>query len=102
MNVVYKGFDIRVVREMSMGAGMHLYFTVIRKSDGYIVEDAFTEGSDTVREYIGYMKERVDGFLADPSEDVLQRKGEDDDAYAKRIFEHKLENERTIAGKIRG
>jgi len=95
MNVAYRGFDIRVVREMSMGAGMHLYFFVVRKSDGWILEDGFTEGSDTVRDYVGYMKDRVNGFIADPTEEILQRDNEEDEAYAKRIVEHRLQNSKT-------
>ena len=56
----YKGYEIEVKREMSMGGDEFLYFTITRESDGYLCEGDFTDEEATVREFIGYMKERID------------------------------------------
>lgn len=60
MKVEYKGYEIEVVRERCLGGWDMLYYRIFRISDGYCCVDNFTTGSDTVREYIGYMKERID------------------------------------------
>jgi len=65
MKVNYRGFEIDVKRERALGGWDNLYFSIIRLSDGYIMEDSFTTGDDTVREYIGYMKERIDAEIAE-------------------------------------
>jgi len=95
MNLLYRGFDIRVVREVCMAGYELLYFSVYRKSDGWEFIASYTEGSDTVRAYVGYMKERVDHFLANPEEDELQDDGETDEEYTKRILKHRVENAKT-------
>jgi len=64
MKVIYRGFEIDVRRERALGGWDNLYFSIIRLSDGYILEDSFTTGEDTVRDYIGYMKERIDAEVA--------------------------------------
>jgi hypothetical protein len=68
VKVSYRGFEIEVYREESMGAGPHLYYSIFRESDQYECTSGFSMGSDTIRDYIGYMKERVDAELlsADP------------------------------------
>lgn len=95
MKVNYRGFEIDAHREKCMAGYPLLYFYVMRKSDGFFVEDAFTEGSDTVRDYIGYMKDRVDGFIADPKEEVLESNWDTDEDYEAKIAEHRAENEKT-------
>lgn len=95
MEIVYKGFDICVSREKCLAGYKLLYFSVFRKSDGYELISSYTEGSDTVREYIGYMKDRVDGFLDDPRGEVLQDAHEDEEEYAENIKSHIWENEKT-------
>jgi hypothetical protein len=66
MKTIYKGHEIDVRRERSMGGDELLYYSVFRLSDGYECVSSFTTGGDTVKEYIGYMKERIDAELADP------------------------------------
>jgi len=65
MKASYRGYDIDVHRERSMGGDVLLYYSIFRQSDGYEATSGFSTGSDTVREFIGYMKERVDAELAE-------------------------------------
>lgn len=101
MTINYRGFDIQVVREKCMAGYPLLYFSVYRKSDGWEFICSFTEGSDTVRDYIRYMKERVDGLLKDPSEEILQEAGQSDADYQAILREHRVENARTESGFAR-
>ena len=68
MKVIYKGFEIEVKREQALGGWDNLYFSVFRLSDSWCFEDSFTEGSDTVKDYIGYMKKRIDDYLENPKD----------------------------------
>jgi len=61
---VYRGHEIDVRRERSLGGDMLLYFSIYRESDGYECECDFTTGDDTVRDYMRYMRERIDAELA--------------------------------------
>ena len=74
MRQVYRGHEIDVRRERSLGGDMLLYMTIIRESDGYICEDTFSSGADTVRDMMRYMRERVDAELAEP-DPWLEREG---------------------------
>lgn len=65
MKTIYKGHEIDVHRSPSMGGEELLYFSIFRISDGYECLSSFTTGSDTVRDYVRYMKERIDAELAD-------------------------------------
>jgi len=56
----YKGYEIEVKREECMAGYDLLYFTITRESDGYLCEGDFTDEEATVREFIGYMMERID------------------------------------------
>lgn len=95
MRVLYRGFEIDCHREKCMAGYPLLYFTVYRKSDGYELVCNYTEGSDTVRDYVKYMKDRVDGFIKDPSEEVLQEDHMDETAYIQLLADHQRENEIT-------
>jgi hypothetical protein len=55
----------------------------------------YSDDADTVRTWIKMMKSRVDGFIADPSEEVLQDNWDTNDEYAEQIAKHRLENEKT-------
>lgn len=69
------------------------YFSVYRKSDGYEVICGYSDDEDTVRTWIDMMKTRVDGFIKDPSEEVLGDLLDED--YLKEIEEHRLQNAKT-------
>lgn len=97
MKLVYKGFNIDVTREKCLAGYALVYYSVFRKSDGYEVTSGYSDTSDTVRDFIGFMKTRVDVFIADPAEEDLPRKGESDEDYAVRILEHRVQNAKTNA-----
>lgn len=58
MKKSYRGHEIEVTREPSMMGDKMLFWSIIRESDGYA-------GSDTVRDFVGYLKEQVDAELAE-------------------------------------
>jgi hypothetical protein len=65
MKTTYKGHEIDVRREQSMGGDDLLYYSIFRVSDGYECTSGFTTDSSTPAEYTGYMKERIDAELAE-------------------------------------
>ena len=67
MKATYRGFTITAKRERALGGWENLYYSVVSPTGRFVV-DSFTTGDDTVREYIGYMKERIDAELADDPE----------------------------------
>ena len=101
MKVLYRGFEIDCHREKCMAGYQLLYFTVYRKPDGYELICDYTSGDDNVRDYVGYMKNRVDGFIEDPTCEELQtwigsgEKRYSDEDYAELIASHRRENEKT-------
>jgi hypothetical protein len=64
MEKSYKGYTITAKRERSLGGDILLYYSVFRDSDGYECVTNFTTGDDTIRDYIRYMKQRIDAELA--------------------------------------
>ena len=64
MKVIYKGYEIEVNREESIGGDDMLYTSITRLSDGYLAE-AFPEYGEckTVRSQIKNMKTRIDNEL---------------------------------------
>lgn len=64
MQQICRGHEIDVRRERSLGGDVLLYFSVFRASDGYECTSGFTTGDDTVRDYVRYMRERIDKELA--------------------------------------
>jgi hypothetical protein len=65
MRTIYKGHEIIVTRDRCLGGWEMLFYSIFRVSDGYEYTSGFTEDSSTVREYVKYMKERVDNELAE-------------------------------------
>ena len=68
MRVLYRTFDIDVHRDRCMAGYDLLYYSVFR-SDGYELESGYSDSSDTPRTYINLFKERVDSYIAHPSEE---------------------------------
>lgn len=69
MKVIYRGHEIDCHRAKAMGGWASLYYSVFRVSDGLEVASGLTTGNDTVQEYVGYIKERVDTYITDPREE---------------------------------
>lgn len=65
MKASYRGYDIDVHRERSMGGDILVYYSIFRRSDGYEATSGFSTGDDTIKDFIGMMKERVDNELAE-------------------------------------
>ena len=63
MKTKYKGYNISVERDVSMMGMENIYFYVIRESDGLVVEDSFTDGTEKIPDVMRYMKGRVDQFI---------------------------------------
>ena len=68
MKEIYKGYEIEVTREKCLGGWDQLFMSIYRISDGYCVEDTFSDGDDTEKEMMGYMKERLDTELEEHGE----------------------------------
>src|SRR5271157_2086686 len=68
MRILYRGFEIDAHREKCMAGYSMLYYSVFR-SDGFELTSGVDDSSDTPRTYINLFKERVDGYIAHPSEE---------------------------------
>lgn len=66
MKVNYKGFEINVKREKSLGGWNMLYYYVMKKDSGFMLIDNFSDSDETVRDQIKYLKEAVDRYLENP------------------------------------
>jgi|SRR5271157_4238996 len=93
MIVKYRGFDIDVKREECMAGYKLTYFSVFRESDGWELTSGYSDSGDTVRDWIKWMRERVDGFIGNPAEEMGETP--DDEGYYYALAEHRLENEKT-------
>lgn len=67
----YRGFELSARREKSLGGDTLLYYYIMRKSDGWFLEDSFTSGAETAREYMKYLKDMVDDYLINPLDRYL-------------------------------
>lgn len=74
MKTSYRGYEISVSRERAMGGWDNLYYSIFRESDQREMVSNFTTGSDSVSDYIRYMKERIDAehAAADPWEEAAE------------------------------
>jgi len=68
MKVSYRGFEIEAKREKCLAGYALLYYSIFRESDGWELDSSYSEGNDTVRDMVGYLKEQVDDYLENPSE----------------------------------
>ena len=60
MKVKYKGYEIGVSRESSLDGCSMIYYTITRMSDGYECVCSFEDSSETVRDKVRQLKERID------------------------------------------
>jgi hypothetical protein len=63
MKVFYKGYEITVTKEKCLGGWVQTDYSVFRTVDGFECTSGFEDTSDSVRETIQYLKERIDAEL---------------------------------------
>lgn len=68
MKINYKGFEINVTREKSLGGWDNIYYYIMRIDDGWFLEDSFSTGEDDLREFAYGLKDIVDDYLENPSD----------------------------------
>lgn len=78
MKINYRNCEIEVTREKSLGEDTLLYYSVFDE-DGFEVTSGYSEGDDTIKDYIKYMKEIVDDFRENPDDYYDDFDDEDDD-----------------------
>lgn len=61
----YKGHDIEVTLEESLGAGDHIYYSVFRVEDGFEVDSGWTFPDETVDGMLDYLKRMVERRIVD-------------------------------------
>ena len=67
MKINYKGFEIKVWQEESLGGWDNLYYYVMRIEDGYMLDEGFSEGKDKLKDFCNDLKQLVDEYLEHPS-----------------------------------
>lgn len=65
MKAHHRGYEIEVTRDRTLGGDMLIFLCVMRESDGFICVDEPYGGSETVREMVDYMRQRIDAELAE-------------------------------------
>lgn len=68
VTTIYKGFEIDVSREPSLGGDILLYYSIFRESDGWCLEDSFSSGEDNVLSFTNYLKAHVDDYIQNPGD----------------------------------
>ena len=66
MKVKYRDCEINCFRDKSLSGDTLLFYSVFK--DGFEATSGFSEGADTVKEYIKGLKKVVDDFLENPEE----------------------------------
>lgn len=64
MKLTYKGHDIEVTREKCNGGWMQTHYSVFRLSNGMECITDFSDGSDSINEWVRILKERIDSEIA--------------------------------------
>jgi hypothetical protein len=59
----YRGFEVKVTREMCLGGWKQAYFSIYRSCDGLCVAEDHTEATDPVYFLMALMLGRVDSFI---------------------------------------
>lgn len=77
MKVSYKGYELEVTREESSGGDELLYFSIYRQSDWFECVYDFEDSSETVRDKMEQLKQRVDNELKE--DDPWGEKAEEED-----------------------
>lgn len=62
----YKGHEIKVWRDMSLGAGELTYYYFMRLSDGWFIDDGFTY-DESLSQVMKDLKKRVEDYIVNPA-----------------------------------
>ena len=71
MKVKYRNCEIECTRDKALSGDTMLFFDVFdcgAHNPGLEITSGYSEGLDTVREYIGYLKEVVDDYIDHPED----------------------------------
>lgn len=60
MKVKYRGYEISVERDKCLGGWEQLFYSIYRESDGLECVSSFEDSSETVRNKVKQLKERID------------------------------------------
>lgn len=64
MKTIYKNCELEVKREKSMSGYSMLYYSIF--DDGFEVASGFSEGEDTVKDFMESLKRTVDDYRENP------------------------------------
>ena len=71
MKVIYRNCEIECTREKSLSGDVMLFYSVfdlgVHEKDLEITS-GFSEGEDTIRDYVKYLKKVVDDYIENPEE----------------------------------
>lgn len=59
----YRGHEISVTRERCLAGYPILYYSIVRESDGYECMSGLEDSSETVRDKVRQLRERIDNEL---------------------------------------
>ena len=71
MKVIYRNCEIECTREKALSGDMMLFYSVFDLGvydKEFEITSGFSEGEDTVREYIKYLKKVVDDYIKNPDD----------------------------------
>lgn len=71
MKVIYKNCEIECTREKSLSGDVMLFYSVFdmgAHDKDFEIASGFSEGEDTVRDYIKSLKEIVDDYIENPED----------------------------------
>ena len=71
MKVKYRNCEIECTRDKALSGDTFLFFSVFDcgvHDYGFEITSGFSEGRDSVREYIGHLKKVVDDYIENPED----------------------------------
>lgn len=68
MKIKYKDFQIEATRERALGGWDNIYYSIMRISDGWFLEDNFSTGEDDLKDFVNDLKNVVDDYILHPED----------------------------------
>lgn len=66
MKVMYRECEIECTRDKSLSGDTLLFYSIFK--DGYEITSGFSEGEDTVKEWMKSLKKMVDDYIENPED----------------------------------